>query len=287
MTVLDGKQIAKEIREKLADEIKELKQKGNTPGLAVILVGDHPASRSYVLAKERACKELGMHSVLKELPETISEGDLLNCIQSYNSDEQIDGILVQLPLPSHISESKIIEAIIPEKDVDGFHPINIGRMHAGDEHAFIPCTPLGILEMVKKTGEDISGKHVVVVGRSNLVGKPAGQLFLKENATVTYCHSKTKNLKEQTLQGDILIAAVGRPNIITEDMVRPGAVVIDVGVNRLESGKLCGDVDFEAVKSKAKHITPVPGGVGPMTITMLMNNTVLASKWRKKIKEVH
>ncbi|MDR7072681.1 bifunctional methylenetetrahydrofolate dehydrogenase/methenyltetrahydrofolate cyclohydrolase FolD [Fictibacillus barbaricus] len=287
MTVLDGKQIAKEIREKLADEIKELKQKGNTPGLAVILVGDHPASRSYVLAKERACKELGMHSVLKELPETISEGDLLNCIQSYNSDEQIDGILVQLPLPSHINESKIIEAIIPEKDVDGFHPINIGRMHAGDEHAFIPCTPLGILEMVKKTGEDISGKHVVVVGRSNLVGKPAGQLFLKENATVTYCHSKTKNLKEQTLQGDILIAAVGRPNIITEDMVRPGAVVIDVGVNRLESGKLCGDVDFEAIKSKAKHITPVPGGVGPMTITMLMNNTVLASKWRKKIKEVH
>jgi methylenetetrahydrofolate dehydrogenase (NADP+)/methenyltetrahydrofolate cyclohydrolase len=287
MTVLDGKQIAKEIREQLADEIKLLKQEGKTPGLAVILVGDHPASRSYVLAKERACNELGMYSVLKELPETISESELLNCIQSYNSDEQIDGILVQLPLPSHISESKIIEAIIPEKDVDGFHPINIGRMHAGDEHAFIPCTPLGILEMVKKTGEDISGKHVVVIGRSNLVGKPAGQLFLKENATVTYCHSKTKNLKEQTLQADILIAAVGKPNIITEDMVRSGAVVIDVGVNRLESGKLCGDVDFEAVKSKAKHITPVPGGVGPMTITMLMNNTVLASKWRKKTKEVH
>ncbi|WNB93590.1 bifunctional methylenetetrahydrofolate dehydrogenase/methenyltetrahydrofolate cyclohydrolase FolD [Bacillus sp. NEB1478] len=287
MTVLDGKQIAKEIREQLAEEIKVLKQEGNTPGLAVILVGDHPASRSYVLAKERTCKELGMHSVLTELPETISESDLLACIQSYNSDEQIDGILVQLPLPSHINETKIIEAIIPEKDVDGFHPINIGRMHAGDKHAFIPCTPLGILEMVKKTGEDISGKHVVVVGRSNLVGKPAGQLFLKENATVTYCHSKTKNLKEQTLQADILIAAVGRPNIITEDMVRPGAVVIDVGVNRLESGKLCGDVDFEAIKPKAKHITPVPGGVGPMTITMLMNNTVLASKWRKKTKEVH
>jgi methylenetetrahydrofolate dehydrogenase (NADP+)/methenyltetrahydrofolate cyclohydrolase len=287
MTVLDGKQIAKEIREQLAAEIKELKQEGNTPGLAVILVGDHPASRSYVLAKEKACKELGMHSVMTELPESTSERELLDCIQSFNSDEQIDGILVQLPLPSHISEAKIIEAILPEKDVDGFHPINIGRMHAGDDHAFIPCTPLGILEMVKKTGEDISGKHVVVVGRSNLVGKPAGQLFLKENATVTYCHSRTKNLKEQTLQADILIAAVGKPNIITEDMVRDGAVIIDVGVNRLSTGKLCGDVDFEAIKTKAKHITPVPGGVGPMTITMLMNNTVLASKWRKKTKEVH
>ncbi|MBY6035553.1 bifunctional methylenetetrahydrofolate dehydrogenase/methenyltetrahydrofolate cyclohydrolase FolD [Fictibacillus nanhaiensis] len=287
MTVLDGKQIAKEIREQLAREIQVLKREGNVPGLAVILVGDHPASRSYVLAKERTCKELGMHSVLTELPESISEKDLLDCIQSFNNDEQIDGILVQLPLPSHISESKVIETILPEKDVDGFHPINIGRMHAGDEHAFIPCTPLGILEMVKRTGVEISGKHVVVVGRSNLVGKPAGQLFLQENATVTFCHSKTRNLAEQTLQADILIAAVGKQNVITEEMVREGAVVIDVGVNRMENGKLCGDVDFESIKTKAKHITPVPGGVGPMTITMLMNNTVLAAKWRKKTKEVH
>lgn len=287
MAVLDGKQIAKEIREQLAREIEDLKQEGTVPGLAVILVGDHPASRSYVLAKERTCKELGMHSVLTELPESISEEELLEYIQSFNLDEQIDGILVQLPLPSHISESKVIEAILPEKDVDGFHPINIGRMHAGDEQAFIPCTPLGILEMVKQSGEEISGKHVVVVGRSNLVGKPVGQLFLQEDATVTFCHSRTKNLTEKTLQADILIAAVGKPNLITEDMVKPGAVVIDVGVNRKENGKLCGDVDFEAIKPKAKHITPVPGGVGPMTITMLMNNTVLASKWRKKLKEVH
>jgi methylenetetrahydrofolate dehydrogenase (NADP+) / methenyltetrahydrofolate cyclohydrolase len=287
MAVLDGKQIAKEIREQLATDIQELKQEGYIPGLAVILVGDHPASRSYVLAKERTCRELGMHSVLTELPESITEAELLDCIQSFNEADEIDGILVQLPLPRHINESTIIEAIYPEKDVDGFHPINIGRMHAGDEHAFIPCTPLGILEMVKRAGEDISGKSVVVVGRSNLVGKPAGQLFLQEDATVTYCHSKTRDLREETLKADILIAAVGRPKLITEDMVKPGAVVIDVGVNRMNNGKLCGDVDFDAIKKKAKHITPVPGGVGPMTITMLMNNTVLASKRRMKTKEVH
>jgi methylenetetrahydrofolate dehydrogenase (NADP+) / methenyltetrahydrofolate cyclohydrolase len=287
MAILDGKQIAKDIREQLASEIQVQKQDGHVPGLAVILVGDHPASRSYVLAKERTCKELGMYSVLTELPESTTESELLACIQYLNTDERIDGILVQLPLPSHINESNVIEAILPEKDVDGFHPINIGRMHAGDDHAFVPCTPLGILEMVKRTGEDISGKHVVVVGRSNLVGKPVGQLFLQEDATVTYCHSKTKNLPEYTLQADILIAAVGRPKLITADMVKPDAVVIDVGVNRMESGKLCGDVDFDAIKTKAKHITPVPGGVGPMTITMLMNNTVLASKWRMKTKEVH
>jgi methylenetetrahydrofolate dehydrogenase (NADP+) / methenyltetrahydrofolate cyclohydrolase len=275
--IIDGIEIAKKKRLEIADQVQELKKQGITPGLAVILVGDNQASRTYVNSKQKTAKELGMHNVLIEYPVSITEQELLAKIDELNNDEAIHGILVQLPLPSHISEKKLIEAISPEKDVDGFHPINIGRMMTGQD-AFLPCTPYGVMVMMEDIGIDLSGKHVVVVGRSNIVGKPAGQLFLNENATVTYCHSRTKDLKEHTKQADVIVAAVGKAGLITADHIKPGAVVIDVGMNRNDAGKLCGDVAFEEVKEKAGYITPVPGGVGPMTIAMLMYNTLKSAK---------
>ncbi|MFB6728099.1 bifunctional methylenetetrahydrofolate dehydrogenase/methenyltetrahydrofolate cyclohydrolase FolD [Bacillus mobilis] len=275
--IIKGNEVAEKKRAQLTEEVVKLKEQGIVPGLAVILVGEDPASRSYVKGKEKGCEQVGIYSELIELPETITEERLLAEIDRLNSDDRINGILVQLPLPKHIEEKAIIERISPEKDVDGFHPISVGRMMTGQD-TFLPCTPHGIVELVKETNLDISGKHVVVIGRSNIVGKPVGQLFLNENATVTYCHSKTQNMKELSKLADILIVAVGRPKMITADYMKEGAVVIDVGVNRLETGKLCGDVDFDNVLDVAGYITPVPKGVGPMTITMLLHNTVESAK---------
>ncbi|QWU46792.1 MULTISPECIES: bifunctional methylenetetrahydrofolate dehydrogenase/methenyltetrahydrofolate cyclohydrolase FolD [Bacillus] len=275
--IIKGNEVAEKKRAQLKEEVVKLKEQGIVPGLAVILVGENPASRSYVKGKEKGCEQVGIYSELIELPETITEERLLAEIDRLNGDDRINGILVQLPLPKHIEEKAIIERISPEKDVDGFHPISVGRMMTGQD-TFLPCTPHGILELVKETNLDISGKHVVVIGRSNIVGKPVGQLFLNENATVTYCHSKTQNIKELSKLADILIVAVGRPKMVTADYIKEGAVVIDVGVNRLETGKLCGDVDFDNVLDVAGYITPVPKGVGPMTITMLLHNTVESAK---------
>jgi methylenetetrahydrofolate dehydrogenase (NADP+)/methenyltetrahydrofolate cyclohydrolase len=275
--IISGTELAKTIRAELADKVAKLKANGIEPGLAVILVGDDPASHSYVKGKQKACAEVGIRSLLYTFPATISEEELLAKIQELNADPTVHGILVQLPLPAHIREWSVIETIAPEKDVDGFHPINVGKMMIG-QPAFLPCTPHGVLVMVKSAGIDIAGKHVVVVGRSNIVGKPVGQLFLREHATVTYAHSKTPDLAAITRQADILIVAVGKARLIGPEHVKPGAVVIDVGVNRLESGKLCGDVDFDAVKEVASYVTPVPGGVGPMTITMLLHNTMEAAR---------
>ncbi|EEK71625.1 MULTISPECIES: bifunctional methylenetetrahydrofolate dehydrogenase/methenyltetrahydrofolate cyclohydrolase FolD [Bacillus cereus group] len=275
--IIKGNEVAEKKRAQLKEKVVKLKEQGIVPGLAVILVGEDPASRSYVKGKEKGCEQVGIYSELIELPETITEERLLAEIDRLNGDDRINGILVQLPLPKHIEEKAIIERISPEKDVDGFHPISVGRMMTGQD-TFLPCTPHGILELVKETNFDISGKHVVVIGRSNIVGKPVGQLFLNENATVTYCHSKTQNIKELSKLADILIVAVGRPKMVTADYIKEGAVVIDVGVNRLETGKLCGDVDFDNVLDVAGYITPVPKGVGPMTITMLLHNTVESAK---------
>jgi methylenetetrahydrofolate dehydrogenase (NADP+) / methenyltetrahydrofolate cyclohydrolase len=275
--IIDGKEIAKKKKLEIADQVQELKKQGLTPGLAVILVGDNQASRTYVNSKQKTARELGMHNVLIEYPVSITEQELLAKIDELNHDENIHGILVQLPLPGHISEKNLIEAISPEKDVDGFHPINIGRMMTGQD-AFLPCTPYGVMVMMKEIGMDLAGKHVVVVGRSNIVGKPAGQLFLNENATVTYCHSRTKDLKEHTKHADVVVAAVGKAGLITAEHIKPGAVVIDVGMNRDDQGKLCGDAAYEEVKEIAGYITPVPGGVGPMTIAMLMYNTLKSAK---------
>ncbi|ACJ81411.1 bifunctional methylenetetrahydrofolate dehydrogenase/methenyltetrahydrofolate cyclohydrolase FolD [Bacillus paranthracis] len=275
--IIKGNEVAEKKRAQLTEEVVKLKEQGIVPGLAVILVGEDPASRSYVKGKEKGCEQVGIYSELIEFPETITEERLLAEIDRLNGDDRINGILVQLPLPKHIEEKAIIERISPEKDVDGFHPISVGRMMTGQD-TFLPCTPHGIVELVKETNLDISGKHVVVIGRSNIVGKPVGQLFLNENATVTYCHSKTQNMKELTKLADILIVAVGRPKMVTADYIKEGAVVIDVGVNRLETGKLCGDVDFDNVLDVAGYITPVPKGVGPMTITMLLHNTVESAK---------
>jgi methylenetetrahydrofolate dehydrogenase (NADP+) / methenyltetrahydrofolate cyclohydrolase len=275
--IIDGKEIAKAVRKEIGEEVQKLRDKNVIPGLAVVLVGDNQASRTYVTNKQKACKELGMHSVLIEYPASLSQDQLIEKIKELNEDAAIHGILVQLPLPEHIDESEIIETISPEKDVDGFHPINIGRMMTGQD-AFLPCTPYGILEMLKFIGCDLEGKHVVVVGRSNIVGKPAGQLLLNKNATVTYCHSRTKELAHYTKQADIIVVAVGKRNVITREHIKEGAIVIDVGMNRDEEGKLCGDVAFQEVKEAASYITPVPGGVGPMTITMLMKNTVKSAQ---------
>ncbi|MFL6518333.1 MAG: bifunctional methylenetetrahydrofolate dehydrogenase/methenyltetrahydrofolate cyclohydrolase FolD, partial [Bacillus sp. (in: firmicutes)] len=269
----NGKEIAEKKKMQIAEEVSRLKSHGVTPGLAVILVGNNHASRTYVKNKEKTCLELGMNSVLIELSEEVSEEELLSKIEELNVDSTIHGILVQLPIPKHIDEKKVIESISPLKDVDGFHPINIGRMMTG-QNAFLPCTPYGIMVLLEETGISIPGKNVVVVGRSNIVGKPVGQLFLNQHATVTYCHSKTKDLTLHTKQADILVAAVGIPNFIKAEHVKDGAVVIDVGINRNEAGKLCGDVDFAEVSEVAGYITPVPKGVGPMTITMLMFNTL-------------
>jgi methylenetetrahydrofolate dehydrogenase (NADP+)/methenyltetrahydrofolate cyclohydrolase len=275
--IINGKEIAQAVRQDIRKEVEELKTKGFVPGLAVILVGDNQASQTYVRNKEKACLDLGMHSVLIKKPATLSQEELIENINELNQDDSIHGILVQLPLPKHINEKAIIEAISPEKDVDGFHPINIGRMMTG-QSAFLPCTPYGVMVMLQHINYDLEGKHVVVVGRSNIVGKPAGQLMLNANATVTICHSKTKDLTYYTKQADVIVAAVGKRNTITADHIKEGAVIIDVGMNRNDEGKLCGDVDYEGVLNKASYVTPVPGGVGPMTITMLMKNTVQSAQ---------
>lgn len=276
-TVIDGKEISNHIRARLEQEVSKLTAEGIKPGLAVILVGNNQASRTYVTSKQKSCKAIGMYSELIELPEDVEEKVLLNEIETLNNRVDIHGILVQLPLPAHISETKVIETISPNKDVDGFHPINIGKMMTGQD-TYLPCTPFGVLEMLKYMELPIAGKHAVIVGRSNIVGKPAGQLLLNENATVTYCHSKTPDLASYTKEADILVAAVGRAKMITAEYVKEGAVVIDVGMNRDEYGKLCGDVDYNDVFQKAGYITPVPGGVGPMTITMLLYNTVKSAQ---------
>ncbi|MEK3890784.1 bifunctional methylenetetrahydrofolate dehydrogenase/methenyltetrahydrofolate cyclohydrolase FolD [Bacillus sp. FSL K6-3431] len=275
--IIDGKEISTQIRKELEQEVKALTEAGIRPGLAVILVGNNPASRTYVTSKQKSCKAIGMESLLIEFPEDIKEQTLLEKIEELNEQNNIHGILVQLPLPAHISDEKVIETISPEKDVDGFHPVNIGKMMTGQD-TFLPCTPFGVLKMLKHMQIPIAGKHAVIVGRSNIVGKPAGQLLLNENATVTYCHSKTQDLAAFTTKADIVIAAVGIAKMIKAEHIKEGAVVIDVGMNRDENGKLCGDVDFEDVKEKAGYITPVPGGVGPMTITMLLFNTVKSAK---------
>lgn len=271
--IIDGKGIAAEIRGDLAKQVSELTAQGKTPGLEVILVGDDPASTVYVRNKERACKEVGINSTVHRLPAETTREELLGLIDRLNNDKAVHGILVQLPLPAHLDEDEVINAISPKKDVDGFHPINAGKLLIGDEDAFVACTPAGCLELVKRTGVPIKGKNVVVVGRSNIVGKPAAVLFLREHATVTICHSRTEDLAAECRRADILIAAVGRPEMIKGDWVKPGAIVIDVGINRVD-GKLVGDVDFESAKEVASYITPVPGGVGPMTIAMLLRATV-------------
>lgn len=271
--IIDGKKISEELRLSISEAVKNRKEGTRAPGLAVIIVGDNPASRIYVNNKKKACEICGFYSVEYALAEDAEEKELLELIDRLNNDDNIDGILCQLPLPSHIDENKVIDAICPEKDVDGFSPVNTGNLLSG-KPCFAPCTPAGVVEMIRHEGIEIAGKHCVIVGRSNIVGKPAALLMLQENATVTICHSRTKNLAEEVKRADIVIAAIGRANFITADMIKEGAVVVDVGINRLESGKVTGDVDFEAVKEKASYITPVPGGVGPMTITMLMKNTL-------------
>ena len=286
-TTIDGKQVAADIRAELKAEVASLKAKGIVPGLGVILVGDDPASNSYVTAKERTCEELGIYSDDNRLPAETSQDELMALIGKMNADPKINGILVQLPLPKHMNESEVLFAIAPDKDVDGFHPVSVGKMVVG-EKAFLSCTPHGVLHLLIRSGVKIDGAHVVIVGRSNIVGKPLANMLVQKsptgNATVTVCHTRTKDLAWHTRQADILVAAAGRPNTISADMVKDGAVVIDVGVNRIEDAgkksgyRLVGDVDFEAVKQKASLITPVPGGVGPMTITMLMVNTVLSAK---------
>ncbi|RUT47757.1 bifunctional methylenetetrahydrofolate dehydrogenase/methenyltetrahydrofolate cyclohydrolase FolD [Paenibacillus anaericanus] len=275
--LISGKQISEEIRGGLRKEVEQLLSQGLTPGLAVVLVGEDPASQVYVRNKEKACQDLGFYSEVHRLPASTSEEDLLVLVDKLNHQDSIHGILVQLPLPQHIHEKSVIDAISVKKDVDGFHPVNVGNLMIGDD-SLLPCTPAGVIELIKRAGIDISGKHAVVIGRSNIVGKPVSLLLQRENATVTMCHSRTANMKELTKQADILVVAIGRANFVDASFVKPGAVVIDVGMNRLDNGKLAGDVDFESVKEISGPITPVPGGVGPMTITMLMMNTVLAAK---------
>jgi len=286
--ILSGNKIAEEIRTELRGEVQQLKSRGVTPALAVVLVGEDPASQVYVRNKVKTCQQLGVHSLEFRFPADYPEGELLQLIERLNRDEQVHGILVQLPLPKHINEEKVLLRIDPNKDVDGFHPYNVGRLLIGNP-LFVPCTPHGCQQILVRSGIDPTGKHVVVVGRSNIVGKPVAAILMQKapgaNATVTICHTGTRDLAEHTRRADILVVAAGRPRAITADMVREGAVVIDVGVNRIgktPEGKdvLCGDVDFEAVKEKASAITPVPGGVGPMTITMLMMNTVRAARMR-------
>lgn len=275
--LIDGKVISAAVKNEVATEVAALKEKGVTPGLAVIIVGEDPASKVYVANKEKACEQLGMASFKYALPENTTENELLELINKLNNDSSVNGILCQLPLPRHLNEELIINSIIPEKDVDAFHPQNVGKIMIGN-YDFLPCTPAGIMEMLKYENIDVTGKECVVLGRSNIVGKPMAMLLLHSNATVTVCHSKTKNLKEICRRADVLVVAIGKAKFVTADMVKPGAVVIDVGMDRDENGKLCGDVDFASVSQVASAITPVPGGVGPMTIAMLMQNTLIAAK---------
>lgn len=280
--IIDGKAVSAATREAIKNEVAELKEKGVTPGLAVIIVGDDPASRVYVNNKKKACAELGMLSEEYALPAETTNEELLGLINELNGRKDINGILCQLPLPRHLDEKTVINAIAPEKDVDAFHPVNVGGIMTGD-YSFLPCTPAGVMQMLKHYDIQTAGKHCVVIGRSNIVGKPMAMLMLHANATVTICHSRTVNLAEECKRADILIAAVGKPKFVTPDMVKEGAVVIDVGMDRDENGKLCGDVDFDAVEPICGAISPVPGGVGPMTISMLMRNTLTAAKLQNNL----
>lgn len=277
MALIDGKAVSLQVKQQVKQECDKLKTKGVTPGLAVIIVGDDPASQVYVRNKEKACEECGFYSVKYALDADTTQSELNALIDKLNKDEKINGILCQLPLPKHLDDKEVINRIDPIKDVDAFHPVNVGAIMIGD-YNFLPCTPAGVMELIHSTGVDVTGKKAVVIGRSNIVGKPMAMLLLHENATVEITHSKTLDLKSITKEADILVAAIGRAKFVTADMVKNGAIVIDVGMNRDENGKLCGDVDFENVKDKCSFITPVPGGVGPMTISMLMRNTLTSAK---------
>ena len=276
-SIIDGNALSALLRQQVSDQVKSLQSRGVTAGLAVILVGDNAASQVYVRNKVKACEQTGIHSLLEKHDASMTEAELLTRVHALNHDNSIHGILVQLPLPAHINAQKVIEAIAPEKDVDGFHVASAGALMTGLP-GYWPCTPHGCMKMLEHIGYSLKGKHAVVIGRSNIVGKPMALMLLQEHATVTICHSATPDLKAQTLQADVIVAAVGKRNILTADMVKPGAVVIDVGMNRDDAGKLCGDVDYEGVKQVASHITPVPGGVGPMTITMLLVNTLASAE---------
>lgn len=278
--LISGVEVSAKVKENIKVEVGELQKKGISVGLAVVIVGNNPASRVYVNNKKKACEFCGINSYEYALEENTTEDELLKLVNDLNNDSKVDGILIQLPLPKSINQHEILNAILPEKDVDAFHPINVGRIMIGD-YKFLPCTPAGVMELLSSTGVDISGKYCVVIGRSNIVGKPMSMLLLHKNGTVTICHSKTENLSEICKNADILVAAVGIPNFVTGNMVKNGAIVIDVGMNRLENGKLCGDVLFDEVEKKASFITPVPGGVGPMTIAMLMKNTLTSAKMKK------
>ncbi|MCC1142231.1 bifunctional methylenetetrahydrofolate dehydrogenase/methenyltetrahydrofolate cyclohydrolase FolD [Staphylococcus aureus] len=280
--ILDGKQIAKDYRQGLQDQVEALKEKGFTPKLSVILVGNDGASQSYVRSKKKAAEKIGMISEIVHLEETATEEEVLNELNRLNNDDSVSGILVQVPLPKQVSEQKILEAINPEKDVDGFHPINIGKLYI-DEQTFVPCTPLGIMEILKHADIDLEGKNAVVIGRSHIVGQPVSKLLLQKNASVTILHSRSKDMASYLKDADVIVSAVGKPGIVTKDVVKEGAVIIDVGNTPDENGKLKGDVDYDAVKEIAGAITPVPGGVGPLTITMVLNNTLLAEKMRRGI----
>lgn len=283
--LINGKEVSAEVKNRVKQQISELKEKhGIEAGLAVVLVGEDPASKVYVRNKKLACEATGIRSFEYYLPEETTQEQLLELIDTLNNDKAVNGILVQMPLPKHINEFTITCAIDPKKDVDAFHPENVGKIMMGIPE-FLPCTPAGVMELIKSVGIDVSGKNCVVIGRSNIVGKPQAMLLLKANGTVTICHSKTRNLKEIASKADILVVAIGKAKFVTADMVKDGAVVIDVGMDRDEKGKLCGDVDFDQVKDKAGYITPVPGGVGPMTIAMLMNNTLTAAKLQNGVKE--
>lgn len=280
--ILDGKQIAKDYRQGLEDQVEALKEQGFTPKLSVILVGNDGASQSYVRSKKKAAEKIGMISEIVHLEETATEEEVLNELNRLNNDDSVSGILVQVPLPKQVSEQKILEAINPEKDVDGFHPINIGKLYI-DEQTFVPCTPLGIMEILKHADIDLEGKNAVVIGRSHIVGQPVSKLLLQKNASVTILHSRSKDMASYLKDADVIVSAVGKPGLVTKDVVKEGAVIIDVGNTPDENGKLKGDVDYDAVKEIAGAITPVPGGVGPLTITMVLNNTLLAEKMRRGI----
>jgi len=280
MNIIDGKKVSQDLRKEIECQVEKLAKEGIVPGLAVLIVGDNPASKAYVKMKGKACGKLGIYSETIELSGDISEEDLIGYVDKLNIDDKIDGILVQLPLPKHIDESRILQRILPEKDVDGFHPVNIGKLAIG-ENCFIPCTPYGIIKLLEYYNIETNGKHCVIIGRSNIVGKPIANLMLEKNSTVTICHSRTKDLPAMTRSADILIAAVGKAKFVTADMVKEGAIVIDVGINRTHEG-VVGDVDFDQVQGKVSHMTPVPGGVGPMTITMLMYNTLKSAERKRK-----